>query len=136
MVEATIVLAALLMILFAMLDLCLAAARSNALSECVRRAGRLAIISGEKSPTSKKLGPTSWTGTAADNHAIANAIRPLLLSMKPSSVQVTVTWPDGGNRLGQRVYVTLNYQQRPLTPVVFGTTPWQLTASSTMRVVH
>ena len=135
-VEAAVVLTTFLVVLFALFDVALASARSNALSESACRAARAAIVRGGKSPTSSRLGPSTWSGTAASNHVVTQAIRPLLITMPPGQVQVRLTWPDGGNAVGQRVRVEVSYQQQNSVPFVFGSTPWPLQASSTMRIVH
>jgi len=135
-VEGAIVLSVFLAVLMAMLDVSLAAARYNALSECVRRAGRMAIVRGERSPASKQFGPATWEGTAADTHAVTPSLRPLLIAMPAGSVHIKMSWPDGGNEVGKRVRVELSYSQKPTVPFLLGTEPWNLTAASTMRIVH
>lgn len=134
--EAAVVLTVFLGVLFALFDVALASARSNALSESACRAARTAIVRGAKSPSAVRLGPAAWSGTAASNHAVSRAIEPLLITMPHNQVQVRLTWPDGGNAIGQRVRVEVSYQQRNSVPFVFGSAPWPLHASSTMRIVH
>lgn len=135
-VEGAIVLSVFLVVLMTMLDVSLAAARYNALSECVRRAGRMAIVRGERSPASRQFGPATWEGTAQDSHAVTSPLRPLLIAMPSDKVQIRMTWPDGGNKVGQRVRIELSYSQKPTVPVLLGTKPWTLTAATTMRIVH
>jgi len=135
-VEAAVVLTTFLVVLFALFDVAVASARSNALSESACRAARTAIVRGKKSPAASRLGPTAWSGTAAGSHVISQAIRPLLITMPPGQVQVRLTWPDGGNAIGQRVRVEVSYRQQNSVPFVFGSAPWPLHASSTMRIVH
>ena len=135
-VEGAIVLSIFLAVLMAMFDLSPAAARNNALTECARRAGRQAIVCGQRSPASRQWGPVSWQGTADDSHPVASVIRPLLVAMPAEEVEIRLSWPDGGNETGQRVRVELRYSQRPTVPFLLGTGPWNLAAITTMRVVH
>lgn len=135
-VEGAIVLSVFLVVLMTMLDVSLASARYNALSECVRRTGRMAIVRGERSPASKQFGPTTWEGTAKDTHAVTSPLRSLLITMPADKVHIRMTWPDGGNKVGQRVRIELTYSQKPTVPVLLGSTPWKLTAATTMRIVH
>lgn len=129
-------LAVFLSALFAMFDLGLAVLRYNTLSECSRRAARVAIVRGEKAPETARLGHETWMGTAADAHSLPDHVRPLLVSMSPEDVQFSAQWPDGGNQIGQRVRIELAYRHEPLLPQLFGTSGWELRASSTMRIVH
>jgi hypothetical protein len=136
-VEAALVLPVFLTFLFAMLDLSLAVARYNSLSECARRAARAAIVRGERSTSPLiPLGPATWTGTAAENHPLVEEVRPLLVTMPPAQVAVRCEWPDGGHRFGQRVRVELRYEHPTLFTALFGNQPWTLSATSTMRIVH
>lgn len=136
-VEAAIVLPVFLTFLFALLDLSLAVSRYNSLSECARRSARAAIVRGERSVSPQTpLGPAAWTGTAADDHPLVDEIRPLLVTMPPAEVAARCEWPDGGNRLGQRVRVELRYEHPSLLASLFGSEPWTLSATSTMRIVH
>lgn len=135
-VEGAIVLSVFLIVLLAMLDVSLAAARYNALSECARRAGRMAIVRGERSPASRQFGPATWEGTAKDTHAVTSPLRPLLVAMPSDQVHIKMTWPDGGNKVGQRVRIELTYSQKPTVPVLLGSKPWKLTSATTMRIVH
>lgn len=136
-VEAAIVLPVFLTFLFAMLDLSLAVSRYNSLSECARRAARAAIVRGERSAAPlTPLGPAAWAGTAADEHPLAEEVRPLLVTMPPAQVAMRCEWPDGGHRIGQRVRVELSFEHPTLFASLFGNGPWSLSATSTMRIVH
>lgn len=136
-IEAAIVLSVFLAALFSMLDLALATLRANSLCECARRAARLAIVRGEGAtfPLSP-LGPESWSGTAADDHPFAEAVRPLLTTMQPDRVRITATWLDESHQPNDRVRVQLVFEHAPLVPFVFRDRPQPLTATSTMRIVH
>jgi len=53
----------------------------NSLSECARRAARVAIVRGANSTVLTPLGPTAWTGTADQASPMNDAIRLLLVCM-------------------------------------------------------
>ena len=131
--EAAIVLPVALLILFAGLDVAMAIQRRTLLSECACRAGRLAIVSGQYSRTS--LGPTTWSGTAADSHPVANAIRPLLVTLQPASVGIVVEWPEGERQAGKRLQVRLTTRAPTIVSRLFGL-EWVLTATSTMLIAN
>lgn len=135
-VEGAIMLAVFLAVLFALFDLGLAVLRYNALSECARRAARAAIVRGERAPESTQLGHETWLGNGADAHILADQVRPLMVSMSPEDVQIFAIWPDGGNQVGQKIQIELTYQHESLFPRLFGESPWELRATSTMRIVH
>src|SRR5262245_3383599 len=66
MLECAVTLPVLLVVLFALLDLGLAAMRYNALAESARRIAREAILHGSRTPsTLGTWGPTAFAGTAA-----------------------------------------------------------------------
>lgn len=131
--EAAIVLPAALLILFAGLDVAMAIQRRNLLTECACRAGRLGIVSGEFGRSA--LGPATWSGTAADAHPVANAIRPLLATLPPASVGIVVEWPDGQRQAGKKIRVRLSSQSPAIVSRLFGV-QWVLTASSTMLIAN
>lgn len=132
MVEVAVVLSVTLVVLFTMLDLALAVARYNCLSDCARRVARAVIVRGEMS--SVPLGPIEWNGTASDSYPPSQAISGMLTTMRAEDVAMRVTWPDGENKPGQRVHIDLSYQHVPVLGAIFS--PWELTASSTMVIVH
>lgn len=132
LVEVALILPVILLCLAALLDLGLAVARYNNLSACARRAARIAIVRGEKSES--QLGPTEWTGTLDQSHAVTEELRPNLLCMQPAAVGLRLTWPDGGRDPGQRVQAELIYQQRSLLTSLFD--EFHISARSTMQIVH
>jgi hypothetical protein len=131
-----VALSVLLLFMFVMWDMGIAVLRSNCLSECARRAARVAIVRGERSAEALALGPESWSGTAADSHPATDAIRQLLVGVSPEDVQVSITWPDGTHRVGQRVRIELSCEYSRSIPVPLCPETWHITASSTMRIVH
>ncbi|MEX0586936.1 MAG: TadE/TadG family type IV pilus assembly protein [Pirellulales bacterium] len=135
-VEAALVLPLCLVGLIALLDLALAVAQFNSLAECARRGARTAIVRGDQSTVIAPVGHSTWSGTADQPHPLTDAFRSLLVCMPPGDVDVTAEWPDGGNRAGQRVRVILTFEHTSLVTTLFGNGDWQLTSSSTMRIVH
>lgn len=130
--ESAVVLGVMLIFCIAVLDLGMNVARSNSLSDCARHAARYAILHGSRSPTS--LGPQHWSGTLDENHPVTNVIRNRLLGMAPSSVNLTLTWPDGGNEASARVSVELSYQPPRLSMLSEEISP--LRAKSIMRILR
>jgi hypothetical protein len=135
-VESALLLPICLVGLIALLDLALAVLQHNSLAECARRAARTAIVRGHQSIVVAPLGPASWSGSGDDEHPLTDSFRSLLICMPPDQVDVTAEWPDGGNREGDRIHVTLTFEHRSLVAALLGGGPWELTASSTMRIVH
>jgi hypothetical protein len=137
LLEGTIVLAVFLTIIFAMFDLGLAVMRQNSLAEVARRLARTAIVHGDLAPPEhSSWGPLPYSGTADDDHEIADAVRAGLVTMNPADVSVSVTWPDGDNRTSDRVIVAVEYPHRTMLPSLFGSAPMNLRAESTMRIEH
>jgi Flp pilus assembly protein TadG len=132
-VEAAIVLPVAILILFAGLDVALVIQRQHLLTECACRAARHVIVRGEFSQS--PLGPTTWSGTAADSHPVAAAIRPLLPTLDPAGVGVVVEWTDGKNRSGQKLNVQLSSQAPTLVAQLFGAR-WAMSARSTMLIAN
>lgn len=135
-VESALLLPICLVGLISLLDLMLVVLQHNSLSECARRAARVAIVRGDNSTVLTPLGPAPWAGTADQAAPMNDSIRSLLVCMPPAQVNIAATWPDGSNRSGQRINVVLTYEHRSLVSYLFGQSPWRLKASSTMRIVH
>ncbi len=135
LVEGSIVLTVFLTIIFVLFDLGLAVMRENTLAETARRLAREASLRGEKAAVDRiPWGPGSRLETADDVTDLANTARSRLMMMEPGSVQIDVTWPDGGNRPGDRVTVILTYQHQTTLPFLFGSQPLELRGESTMRI--
>ena len=60
-----------------------------------------------------------------------------LVMLEPASVNIHVEWPDGGNSVQahDRVRVVVNAPRIMITQL-FGSTTFNLTASSTMPIAH
>jgi len=136
-VESAVVLSVLLTILFGMLDLALATMRQNTLTEASRFLARSAIVHGRlASPGLGSWGADTYMATAADASPQATLIKPLLASMDPAAVSMTLQWPDTDNQPDHRVVATLSYSHQPIIPFIFGSRPINLSATSTMRISH
>ncbi len=137
LVEGTLVLGVFLVIIFAICDLGLAVLRQNALAAAARRLARSAIVHGDSAgPQLSEWGPATYVDTAAHASEPAAAVRPVLVTLNPANVSINVTWPDGGNRTGQRVTAVVTCQHAPILPFLFGSGPLQLRGDSTMRIEH
>lgn len=133
--EGAIVLGVFLLFIFGVCDLGLAVLRQNALVESARRLARAATVHGEKAgPQLAVWGSTAHSGTADGSDGFADVVRPILVTMAPAAVSIDVTWPDGDNRSGDRVQVTLTYHHSPTVPFLLGTGPLTLRGESTMRI--
>jgi Flp pilus assembly protein TadG len=137
MVECAIALPVMFVLLFAMLDLGIAAARFNVLAEAARRIARDASIHGSSSPdASAKYGPAAYSGTAADSSPIVQSAANLLPTMPKPRVNIRVTWLDGDNSPHDRVEVEVAFRHEPLIPALFMWGPIDLRSVSTMRIVN
>jgi Flp pilus assembly protein TadG len=136
-VESAIVLSTLLLLLFALFDLGLAAFRYNTLAAVTRRIAREAIVRGDAAPPDRSAwGPGAYVGTAADASEIASIASPLLVTMTNSDVAIQMSWPDGDNAEGDRVQVRLTYVHHPFVPFLSIGSFLNLQAETTMRLVH
>jgi Flp pilus assembly protein TadG len=135
--EGAIVIGVFLVILLGTLDLGLAVLRYNVLSEAARRLARAASVHGAKAaPEKTAWGPAKYQGNAGDGTECANAVDDVLVTMKASSVKLTLQWLDEDNTSGDRVRATIQFKHHPIVPFLFGKSDLQLTASSTMRIEH
>jgi len=136
MVEGAIVLGVFLTIVLGTLDLGLALLRKNVVTEGARRVAREAIVHGSLAPPEDTAwGPTTYAGWAGDTTEIAAAIQPVLVTIEPHKTSIQVDWPDGGNRPGQRVRVTVGYQHDSLFPFLNGD-HFYLSSECVMRIAH
>jgi len=127
----------MLLALFALLDLGLAATRYNALAEAARQIARQAILHGSLAPAEVgSWGPTQFVGTAADGSNIVQSVHGRLPTMPLNLVNIQVTWPDNDNSPRDRVQVQVTFQHRPLVPGLTTWGPINLQSVSTMRIVN
>lgn len=137
MVESAIVLAVVLVILFAFLDLGLATLNSNNLKDAAQQVIRAAIVRGTNaSPESAVWGPEMYSGTAAGGDDIAVQAASTLINMPKNQVTVLVEWLDGGVDDGDRVRATLTYSHPLIASQLFGYPSLKLKAVSTARIVN
>jgi hypothetical protein len=137
MLEGAIVMTVFLTLIFGMLDLSLAVARYNMLSQAARQVTREAIVRGSLAPPTRTAwGPGTFTGTAASQHEIAGIVRNSLPGINPDDLTIRATWPDGGNSEMMRVRVELVLNHRLLMTWIFTDQRIQLTANSTMLIVY
>jgi Flp pilus assembly protein TadG len=136
LVEMTLVILLFLALIFGMLDLGILLTRLNSLTQAARSGARAAIVRGEFADVLGRQGPTAYSGTAAEDHPITNAVRRQLIVMDPSQVTVNVTWTDGNNELGSRVRVSASAGFTPMMTFIFGSPTWTLTGSSEMHIAH
>lgn len=135
--ECALTLSVLFFILFAMLDLGIAATRYNILAELSRRVAREAILHGSQAPdTSGVWGPDEFSSTVADSSDIVATAQGATPTMKESQVSVRVTWPDGDNSPRDRVQVEVAYQHRTLIPGLLPWGPLDLRSVATMHIVN
>lgn len=134
--ESALVLLTFLILVVGILDLGLAVYRYNLLGEAARHLVRQATIHGEEAaPEVEAWGPGEFTGTADDGSAQADAIRPMMAGIDLENVTISISWPDGDHREGDRVRVELAYTYLPVTPLL-GDWSVDLRAVSTMSIVH
>lgn len=137
LLEGTIVLGVFLVIILVVFDLGLAVLRQNTLAEAARRLARAAVVRGASAaPQMPSWGPAAYLQNASHNSEPADVVRPVLVTLPPESVTVTLAWPDGGHRTGQRVTAAVACSHEPILPLLFGGGPLVLRAESTMRIEH
>jgi hypothetical protein len=135
--ECAVTLPVLFIVLFAILDLGIAATRYNSLAEVSRRIAREAVLHGSLAPDAAGTwGPQEYDGTAADSSPIVAKAHGMTPTMIGSDVSVRVTWPDNDNSPRDRVQVEASYEHIPLIP---GFCPWgtlELHSVATMHIVN
>lgn len=136
-VECAITLPVLCLVLFALLDLGIAATRYNALAEISRRIAREAVLHGSIAPEEiGGWGPDEYNGTLADGTEFVDPARGMNIAMNDDDVEVRITWPDADNSTRDRVLVEASYLHQPLVPAIC---PWgtlELKSSATMHIVN
>lgn len=137
MVEGAIVLGIFLTFLFGMLELSLAVTEFNTLSLSARHLARQTMVRGTRcAPNTTTWGPGTIDITADQNHAVANVVRPLLVTMNPQSVNIKVEWLDASTEYDNRIKVTVKAKHQSILPML---APWfvnDMQAVSIMRIAH
>ena len=137
LVESAIVLPVCLLLLLGMLELSIALVRHTVMSETARRVARAAIIHGAMSEAAQgQWGPAPLSLSAADSHLAAEAAQPVLMTLNPADVQISLSWPDGDNQPDDRVRVAVSYTHQPIVPIPGWYSQLSLTGVSTMRIAH
>ena len=135
--ECAFTLPVFLFVLFALLDLGIAAVRFNSLAEASRRIAREAILHGSLAASSvDRWGPATYSGTLADGSPLVAAAGKSIPTMLPGEVQVEVSWPDSDNSPRDRVTVDVRYSHESIVPGLFPWGPLDLRATSTMHIVN
>jgi len=135
LVEAALVLTPLLILALGLLDMGVGLFRFHVISEPTRQLARQATVHGQYASVLGRWGPSSFSGTASSNSSMAAAVRPFLVGIDPSTVNVSVQWPDGSNQIEKAVRVTLTNQFHPLITSWFGGSI-TLRAVSEMKISH
>lgn len=126
----------LLVLVLGMLELGIGVLQHNELSEGARHVARHAIVRGHRSISATPWGPSAYAGTAADGTEAAETLRGTLVAVNPGDVHLQITWPDGDNEPDSRVRVEINYQHKPIIAYLVGNYTIDLSAVSTMRILH
>src|SRR5262245_26418929 len=134
--EMVIIILVFLTLVLGMIDLSIMVTRLQTLAHAARSGSRAAMVRGEYADLLGPQGPTAYTGTANDNHPIAQAVRNQLILMTPANVRLNITWPEGSNEVGRRVRVTAAADFTPLMTFIFGAPTWTLTGSSEVHLAH
>lgn len=137
LVESAIVLAVFLTFMLGMFELALATIRYNAVATSARSLCRAAIVRGElAAPEKETWGPAEFEGNAGDETLQAASTAGKLPTMNPNDTQLKLTWPDGSNRVGDRVEATVSYQHQPLALWFLNSDAFEVKAVSVMRIAH
>jgi Flp pilus assembly protein TadG len=135
LLEAALVLTPLLVLALGLLDMGVGLFRFHVISEATRQLARQATVHGQYANLLGHWGPTTYAGTANSTSSIATAVRPFLVGIDPSTVNVSVQWPEGSNQIEKAVRVTLTNNFSPLITGWFGGTV-TLRAVSEMKITH
>lgn len=135
--EGALVLGVFLMFLMGALELTLAVLEVNTLSVVARHVARQAMVRGAdcNSPLTT-WGPATVTVKADQSHPIADIARPILVTMTPANVEVTVSWPDGSTEYDNRVKVVAKAKHQSILPMLATWFVSDLQSTSIMRITH
>lgn len=145
MIETAISILVFLALVMGMLDLGLAVFRRHVLAEAARHLARRAIVHGELADRLGPWGPTTFSGTAAASHPVADTVRGFLNGggsgtpiLEPTEVTVSIEWPGGSNEVEQPVRVTLGTTHQLFTTslIPFVDPTIDLVAMSEMTIAH
>jgi hypothetical protein len=142
---------------FGMIDVGIALFHQHVVSEAARQGARQAIVHGYRAASGTTMnawgptppyfptltghslyaGSTSVTVPASDPaDELAATIAPYLAGLDPTSVTITIQWPDGNNDVGNRVTVSVTTTYQPPVAFLFGDRPVEIGGSSTLTIMH
>jgi hypothetical protein len=138
MLETALLLSAWIILLMGTLDLGMVLFRHSIMQQIATRAVRLAMIRGANStPQVASWGPATVQVTLDQSQAVANLLRPSTAGLTPSTFQVRMEWPDGGNQRDQRVKVTVtSAQPTVLQSLLPGNGSVALSSTALTRIVQ
>jgi hypothetical protein len=134
--EGIITSSVLLMLIMGAVDLGVATFRMHVVSEAARQGARRAIVHGVKADRLGSWGPSAFSGSGTSTDPKVTEIQGYLASLDPSTVTINVTWPDGGNKVEQRVTYQVSTTWTPMMGWIFGSSTYTLTGQSTMLIAH
>ncbi len=118
-VEFALTVPVIILVIFGIFDFGRAVWYYNTLSEAAREGTRYAMVHGATSSSPVGPGASSYTAPNRDT-IVEGVVERYAFGMDVSQVTVLSTWPDGGNKSGQRVNVEVQYTYAPLTGVILG----------------
>jgi len=147
LVETGLTLTIFLSLCVGTIDLAVGVYRQHVLTEAARQAARVAAVHGANAKSTwngGSWGPSTFSGTAdtsgytsgSANYYQAQAVSSYLMGLTPSTVNITMTWPDGNNSVESRVKVHLTSNWTPIMTWVFGSPTLTLAADSQMPITH
>lgn len=90
-----------------------------------REGARYVMVHGEKS------------GDPVSDADVQDYVLDHVTGLDSADLNVDVSYPDGGStEPGKRAEVTATYTYRPIVGMVFGTSPWTLSSTSTVIIEH
>lgn len=136
-IETAFVLPMLLFILFAFLDLGLAAVRQNSLRDASRQLARQAIIRGSLCPDNfSSWGPEEIQDATAQDAPYIEILQTALPTMPLDEVKIGITWPEGTNLPGDLITVEVRFDHNGILPGILPWGPLSLSSRSSMQIVN
>ena len=136
-VEFVVVFGVFLTFILSFLDLGLILFRKQVLADASDRVARYAATHGSLStPASHQLGPHAIRESASGRSHIARIASTALVTMRPERTGVSLRWPDGDNRAGERVQVTVSYANDAIFPFLWGRSSRELRETTTARILR
>ena len=145
--EAALVTLIFLFLLFVVIDFGLGVFRQFTISQATRSLARQTIEHGVNAPTSGSSSPAvdfggPWGPSTVTINNVASSglpeatfVKPKLYACDKANTTVTITWPDGTNKVNSPVVVKITTPYQPILTRLFGGTI-TLQADSTMLIAH